>query len=56
MLILDEPVTGLDPDATEEMYSLIEKLNKEEGLTIVMISHDIAAAEKYAKHIYRMGK
>ena len=56
MLILDEPVTGLDPDAAEEMYSLIEKLNKEEGLTIVMISHDIAAAEKYAKHIYRMGK
>lgn len=50
MLLLDEPVTGLDPSATEEMYELIENLNKE-GITIIMISHDIDAAMKHATHI-----
>ena len=51
MLLLDEPVSGLDPKVTAEMYELIEKLNKEDGITIIMISHDIAAAVKYASHI-----
>ncbi len=55
MLLLDEPVTGLDPDATEEMYKLIEELNKE-GTTIIMISHDIDAALKYATHVLTIGK
>ncbi|MBP5283493.1 MAG: ABC transporter ATP-binding protein [Treponema sp.] len=50
MLFLDEPVTGLDPSVTEEMYRLIEELN-EDGITIVMISHDIDAAMKHATHI-----
>lgn len=50
MLLLDEPVSGLDPAVTEEMYSLIEKLHKS-GITIIMITHDIAAAEKYATKI-----
>ena len=51
MLLLDEPVAGLDPKVTAEMYALIEKLNREDGITILMISHDIAAAVKYATHI-----
>ena len=55
MLLLDEPVTGLDPIVTEEMYSLIEQLNKE-GITIIMISHDIEASLKYATHILHIGK
>lgn len=55
VLILDEPVTGLDPEASREMYEMIDELNKK-GMTIVMISHDIPATEKYAKHIYRLGK
>lgn len=55
-LLLDEPVTGLDPAATVEFYSLIEKLNKEENITIIMISHDISAARKYADHILNLGK
>ena len=47
---MDEPVAGLDPFVTEEFYGLVEKLNRE-GMTIIMISHDIAAAKKYATHI-----
>ncbi len=55
MLLLDEPVSGLDPKATAEMYSLIEELNKKAGITIIMISHDIASAIKYANHIMHIG-
>lgn len=51
ILLLDEPVTGLDPLASAEMYELIHKLNKKDGITVVMVSHDIAAAVKYATHI-----
>ena len=44
MLLLAEPVSGLDPKVTAEMYTLIEKLNREDGITVIMISHDVAAA------------
>ena len=54
LLLLDEPVSGLDPKVTMEMYELIAKLNKE-GVTIIMISHDIAAAVRYADHILHLG-
>lgn len=54
MLLLDEPVSGLDPQVTGEMYSLIKKLN-DEGITILMVSHDIQAAIKYASHILHVG-
>ena len=55
MLLLDEPVSGLDPVVTAEMYSTIESLNKE-GITVIMISHDMDAALKYATHILQIGK
>lgn len=55
MLLLDEPVTGLDPKVSVEMYELIEELHKE-GITIIMISHDMEAAVKYATHILHIGK
>ena len=55
MLLLDEPVTGLDPAASEEMYALIDQLNKS-GITIIMISHDIEAALKHATHVLHIGK
>ena len=55
ILLLDEPVTGLDPKATAEMYALIDRLNREDGITIIMISHDISAAERYATHILLTG-
>lgn len=55
LLLLDEPVAGLDPKVTAELYRLIQQLN-EEGLTIIMISHDIAASVKYASHILHIGR
>ena len=56
LLFLDEPVSGLDPKVTEEMYALIEKLNREQGITVIMISHDIQAALRYATHILHIGR
>ena len=55
MLLLDEPVSGLDPKVMAEMYERIEKLNREEGITVIMISHDISAALRYASHILHIG-
>lgn len=55
MLLLDEPVSGLDPKVTAEMYRLIDELNHRDGITIIMISHDITAAVKYASHILHIG-
>lgn len=56
LLVLDEPVAGLDPHVTAEMYDLIRKLNREEGITVIMISHDIAAAVREASHILHAGQ
>lgn len=55
MLLLDEPVAGLDPKATAEMYRTIAALNRE-GITIIMISHDLSAAIAYASHVLHIGK
>lgn len=55
LLLLDEPVAGLDPKVTQELYTLIERLN-EEGVTIVMVSHDVDATMKYATHILHVGR
>ncbi len=56
VLLLDEPVSGLDPKVTAEMYRLIAELNRQDGLTIIMISHDIQAAVRYASHILHIGQ
>ncbi len=50
LLLLDEPVSGLDPMVTAELYSLIGDINRS-GVTIIMVTHDISAALKYASHI-----
>ena len=55
MLLLDEPVAGLDPKVTSELYELIAKLNREDGITVIMISHDLHAALRYADHILHIG-
>lgn len=55
MLFLDEPVSALDPAAQEEMYALIESLHRE-GITIIMISHDVEAALRYASHVLHIGE
>ena len=54
LLLLDEPVSGLDPKVTEDMYRLIADLNRE-GTAIIMISHDLNAAVSYASHVLHMG-
>lgn len=54
LLLLDEPVAGLDPKVTLEMYELIAKLNHE-GITIIMVSHDLHSALCYATHILHLG-
>ena len=55
MLLLDEPVSGLDPRAAGDMYRLIDGLNKRDGLTVLMISHYIKTAVTYASHILHIG-
>ena len=54
LLLLDEPVAGLDPLVTQELYKLIESINRETGLTVVMVSHDVRSAVKYASHILHL--
>ena len=55
LLLLDEPVSGLDPKVTGEMYDLIGELHEKE-LTVIMISHDISAAVRNATHILHIGE
>lgn len=55
MIVLDEPAAGLDPPATEELYKTLAKLNNERSTTIIMISHDVPAAKRYASHILYIG-
>lgn len=54
ILILDEPVTGLDPAASMELYETIKKLNEKDGVTVVMVTHDIENALDYASHILHL--
>lgn len=54
LLLLDEPVTGLDPVVTADLYALIRRLNRE-GVTVVMVSHDITCAVHNAGKILHMG-
>lgn len=55
MLLLDEPVTGLDPHAQNDFYELIAGLNRR-GISIIMVSHDLNSAVKYASHILHIAK
>ena len=55
LLLLDEPVTGLDPIATGEMYNLIKLVNLCDNITVIMVSHDIHEAVRYATHILHLG-
>ncbi len=53
LLLLDEPVAALDPNATRDFYDTILRLNKE-GTTIIMVSHDIHASIHHATHILHL--
>ena len=56
LLILDEPTTGLDPVASEELYQVLQTLNRTEQITIVMVTHDVQRAVYYPKHILHHGQ
>lgn len=56
ILFLDEPVTGLDVYASNEFYNIINDLNIKENMTIIMVSHDLDIALKYATHILYIGE
>lgn len=51
MLLLDEPVTGLDPESSQNMYNIIKELHEQKKMTIVMVTHDVEASTKYATRI-----
>ena len=55
MILLDEPVSGLDPHAAAEMYDTVGKLNRD-GITVVMVSHDVPSILKYSTHILHLCK
>lgn len=55
LIVLDEPVSGLDPIMSKELYELILHLNNHHNITIIMVSHDLEPALKYATHILHLG-
>ena len=54
LLLLDEPVSGLDPVVTKDFYEMVERVNRTAGIAVIMVSHDIAGAVKYASHILHL--
>lgn len=52
ILILDEPTTGIDAASEEQLYNLLEKLNKDSKITIIIVSHDFAKITKYTNKIF----
>ena len=55
LLLLDEPASGLDPVVTKSLYELVERINARMGITVIMVSHDMAAALAYSSHVLHMG-
>ena len=56
LLVLDEPVTGLDPAAAQDLYKTLAYLNQKEGMAIVMVTHDLKAALKSARTVLHIGR
>ena len=56
LLILDEPITGLDPAAAQDLYKILAYLNKKEGMAIVMVTHDLKAALQSAQRVLHIGR
>jgi len=54
ILCLDEPAAGLDPLVSKELYSLVDEINRETGIAVIMVSHDIETAVAYASHILHL--
>jgi len=56
LLILDEPITGLDPAAAQDLYKILAYLNRKEGMAIVMVTHDLKAALRSARTVLHIGR
>ncbi len=56
LLLLDEPVTGLDPVVTTELYGILQHIHEEHGITIIMVTHDVECAVRHAKKILHIGR
>jgi zinc transport system ATP-binding protein len=54
ILVLDEPTAGLDPQATEEMYATVRRLQSELGITVIMVTHDLSAVVRLATGVLHM--
>lgn len=55
LLILDEPITGLDPAAAQDLYKTLAYLNKKEGMAVVMVTHDLRPALREAGKVLHIG-
>lgn len=55
LLILDEPITGLDPAAAQDLYKTLSYLNRKEGMAVVMVTHDLRAALRSARTVLHIG-
>lgn len=55
LLILDEPITGLDPAAAQDLYKTLAYLNEKEHMAVVMVTHDLKAALKSARTVLHIG-
>lgn len=51
VLVLDEPTAGLDPQGAKEMMDLFMDLNKKEGKTVLLVSHDMEHVKQYCDHV-----
>ena len=56
LLILDEPITGLDPAAAQDLYKILAYLNQAEGMAIVMVTHDLGPALRSARTVLHIGQ
>lgn len=56
LLILDEPITGLDPAAAQDLYKTLSYLNEKEGMAVVMVTHDLKAALRSARTVLHIGR
>ena len=56
LLILDEPITGLDPAAAQDLYKTLSYLNEKEGMAVVMVTHDLGPALRQARTVLHIGR
>ena len=56
LLILDEPITGLDPAAAQDLYKTLSYLNEKEGMAVVMVTHDLRPALRQARTVLHIGR